>query len=243
MRYIIKRNADYFLSQQNKNKPNSPTAATKAWSRFNYKPATVKICLKEQFGLCCYSEISLDHFDIIGLDGRCVSNNTGYHLEHIEPKSRAPYRTFEHNNLAVSAISSSHLKTLDKKDVFGGHFKKRRYSDTSFISPLMKNAQDYFHFEISGKIVPKASLPNKREKAKARLTIYILNLNAPILVHWRMTWITALSKIIAESDIEIIEQMAELELSPIGQHLRPFHTAQKQLFGKIGESICQKYNI
>ncbi|HKN05536.1 MAG TPA: retron system putative HNH endonuclease [Buttiauxella sp.] len=243
MRYIIKGNPDYFLSQQNKSKPNSPAKAQKAWSRFNYKPATVKVCLIEQYGLCCYSEISLNHFDIFGYDGNCISKDTGYHLEHIEPKSLAPHKTFEHNNLALSAISSANLKTIDKRDVFGGHFKKRRYSQTSFISPLMENAQDYFHFEISGRVVPKASLPNRREKAKARLTIYILNLNAPILINWRMVWISAMSKIIDESDIEVIEQMAELELSPIGHYLRPFHTAQKQLFGKIGDRVCQRYNI
>jgi hypothetical protein len=117
------------------------------------------------------------------------------------------------------------------------------FSNVSFISPLMSNSQEYFHYEISGKVVPKASINNKREKAKARLTIYILNLNSPVLVHWRKIWMTELSKLIDENDLNVIKQIADLELSPIGNTLRPFHTAQKQLFGKIGEQVCNKYGL
>ncbi|HHQ6594783.1 TPA: retron system putative HNH endonuclease [Serratia fonticola] len=238
MRHITKGSSDYYLSQKNKHKPNTADDATRAWSRFSHKDATVKRCLNEQFFLCCYSEICLNNrFPIMGNEGIVVSNDYGYHLEHIEPKSLTPQKTFEHNNLTVSAISSSSLQSLDKKDVFGGHAKLSRYSNTSFISPLMTNSQDYFHYEASGKVVPKESLKNKREKAKARLTIYLLNLNAPVLVHWRKIWISALSKLIDESDPDVIKQIAELELSPIGKSLRPFHTAQRQLFGKIGDNV------
>ncbi|WCG91888.1 TIGR02646 family protein [Proteus terrae] len=241
MRHIIKGKANYYLSQKNKNKPNTKEEARIAWKRFNYKEATVKACLIEQFGLCCYSEICLNnHFHIMGDDGVTVNCDYGYHLEHIEPKSLVPQRTFDHNNLAVSAISSDNLKYLNRKDVFGGHIKLSRYNRTSFISPLMENSQDYFHYEISGKIVPKETLKNRREKAKARLTIYLLNLNAPVLVEWRRVWVSALSKIIVDNnnDLNVIKQIAELELSPIGNSLRPFHTAQRQLFGKIGDAIC-----
>ncbi|EIX9148764.1 MULTISPECIES: retron system putative HNH endonuclease [Enterobacteriaceae] len=239
MRHIIKGGADYFLSQKNKNKPNTADDATRAWSRFKYKDATVKRCLNEQFFLCCYSEICLNNrFPIMGSEGIVVSTDYGYHLEHIEPKSLNPHKTFEHSNLIVSAISSSSLHLLSRKDVFGGHAKLSRYSNTSFISPLMANSQDYFHYEASGRVVPKESLNDKREKAKARLTIYLLNLNAPVLVHWRKVWISALSKLIDESDPQVIRQMAELELSPVGNALRPFYTAQRQLFGKIGDGIC-----
>lgn len=244
MRHITKGSADYYLSQRNKRKPRTHDEATSAWSGFRHKEATVKRCLNEQFFLCCYSEICLNnHFPIIGSEGIVVSNDYGYHLEHIEPKSLTPQKTFEHNNLTVSAISSSTLQSLDRRDVFGGHAKLSRYSDTSFISPLMENSGDYFHYESSGKVVPKTSLISKREKARARFTIYLLNLNAPVLVHWRKVWISALSKVIDESEPDVIKQIAELELSPIGQSLRPFHTAQRQLFGKIGESICNNNNV
>ncbi|EKN6414446.1 TIGR02646 family protein [Yersinia enterocolitica] len=244
MRHIIKRDSDYYLSQRNKSKPNTAADATSAWKNFNYKEATVKRCLNEQFFLCCYSEICLSNrFSIMGSEGITVSQDYGYHLEHIEPKSLTPQKTFEHSNLAVSAISSSHLRLLDKKDVFGGHAKLSRYNNISFISPLMTNSQDYFHYETSGKVVPKESLKDKREKAKARLTIYLLNLNSPVLVDWRKIWISSLSQIIDESEVHVIKQIAELELSPIGNSLRPFHTAQRQLFGTIGDDVCKKNNV
>lgn len=244
MRHITKGDSDYFLSQRNKNKPQTADSATKAWGRFRYKEATAQRCLSEQYFLCCYSEICLNHhYPIMGNEGIVVSTDYGYHLEHIEPKSLAPHKTFEHNNLAVSAISSSNLLFLSKEDVFGGHAKLSSYNINSFISPLMAKSQEYFHYEASGKVVPKISLRDKRERAKARLTIYLLNLNAPILIHWRKTWISALSRLIDESDVDVIKQMAELELSPIGKSLRPFHTAQRQLFGKLGDSICKKNNL
>ncbi len=244
MRHITKRGSDFYLSERNKSKPNTADEATSAWSNFRYKAPTEKLCLSEQFFLCCYSEICLSNrFPIMGNEGVSVSYDYGYHLEHINPKSLAPQKTFEHNNLIVSAISSSGLLFLDRKDVFGGHAKRTRYSDTSFISPLMANSQDYFHYEASGKVVPKESLKNKREKAKARLTIYLLNLNAPVLVGWRKIWISSLSKLIDESDLDVIRQMAELELLPIGNSLRPFHTAQRQLFGKIGDAVCNGMKI
>lgn len=244
MRHITKGRADYFLSQKNKHKPNTAEDAIRAWSRFKHKEATVKRCLNEQFNLCCYSEICLNnHFPIMGSEGIAVSSDYGYHLEHIEPKSLTPQKTFEHNNLIVSAISSSNLSLLSKKDIFGGHAKLSKYSRNSFISPLMANSHNYFHYETSGKIVPKESLNDKREKAKARLTIYLLNLNAPVLVHWRKVWISALSKLIDESEPDVIKQIAELELLPIGKSLRPFHTAQRQLFGTIGDSVCNNNNI
>lgn len=244
MRHITKGNADYFLDERNKSKPSSAEEATTAWSRFDYKQNTVRVCLIEQFSLCCYSEVSLnERFPILGEQGMVVSSYYGYHLEHVEPKSSAPQKTFEHSNLMVSAISSEGLKSLDKKDVFGGHAKLKMFSNTSFINPLMLNSQDYFHYEISGKVVPKASINNRREKAKARLTIYMLNLNSPVLVQWRRIWITEMSNLIDEHDLEAIGQMADLELSPIGNALRPFHTAQKQLFGKIGEQVCKRYDL
>ncbi|HCQ7773783.1 retron system putative HNH endonuclease [Enterobacter kobei] len=244
MRHITKTNGDYYLSQRNKNKPKTCIEARSAWSRFGHKNATAKICLKEQYGLCCYSEICLqDQFDIIDSDGLGINIDYGYHIEHIEPKSKVPLKTFEHTNLALSAINSGYLRALDKKDVFGGHFKINRYSVQAFISPLFVNAQDYFHYEASGRIVPKDSLPSRREKAKARFTIYLLNLNAPVLVNWRKVWLGILTKLIEENDYDVLREIADLELSPVNGSLRPFHSAQKQFFGKLGEDVCKKNNL
>lgn len=245
MRTIKKNLPCRALAERNINPPTNHLQATKAWGRFRrHKSSVTRACYKEQFGLCCYSEISLDNvFSIRKLDNTELSRALGSHIEHIEPKSRNPRKTFEHTNLALSAIDDPSKRKLLKADVFGGHAKQKMYHATSFISPLLNNCSQYFHYETSGRVVPKASLPTQREKAKARLTIYILNLNSPILVEWRKVWLTELSKIIDESSIQALEHIADVELGPTNHLLRPFHSAQKQMFGEIGARVCAKYNL
>lgn len=243
----MKTSPDRLLNSRNiTNPPSTQSEASKAWERFRYKNKTREICYREQFGLCGYSEISIDNkYPILDVQGNEVSRNLGAHLEHVEPKSRTPLKTFEHSNLIISAIDDVKSRNLVKKDVFGGHHKLKMFSDTSFVSPLWENCQEYFYFESStGKVIPSESLPSRREKAKARLTIYILNLNAPILVNLRKTWLKQLDQLIlsAESKKEISE-LAELELSPINGTLRPFHSAQKQMLGKLGIQICQSIGV
>lgn len=245
MRTIKKILPCHALAERNKRPPTNHLKATFAWNRFRrHKPSVTRTCYQEQFGLCCYSEISLDNvFSILRLDNTELSRALGTHIEHIEPKSRNPRKTFEYTNLILSAIDDPSKRNLLKVDVFGGHAKQKMYHATSFISPLLNNCSQYFHYETSGKVVPKASLPTQREKAKARLTIYMLNLNSPILVEWRKVWLTELSKIIDESSIQALEHIADAELGPTNNLLRPFHSAQKQMFGAIGTRVCEKYNI
>lgn len=226
--------------------PTTEAEATKAWGKFRHKIGTRCKCLDEQFGLCGYSEISIDNkYPIINHEGKVVSRLLGAHLEHVEPKSSVPSRTFDHSNLIISAIDDIKARSLLKQDVFGGHHKLKRYSETSFVSPLWKNCRDYFYFESStGKVIPNSTLPNRREKAKARLTIYILNLNAPILVNLRKIWLKQLDELIlSATSTQELHDLAELELSPINGTLRPFHSAQRQILGKIGNQICQTLGI
>jgi uncharacterized protein (TIGR02646 family) len=244
MRAIKKKNSDRHLENRHKKPPTTAQKATRAWNGFRYTGQSAKACYKEQYGLCGYSEISIDNlYPIIDMHSTEISRTLGSHLEHVEPKSKNPQRTFDHSNLILSAIDDVKAQQLLKPDVFGGHHKQKMYSASSFISPLNNNCEDYFHYETSGKIVPKATLPSRREKAKARLTIYILNLNAPILVNWRKNWLSSLDSIIESLDGNALYNFAELELSPIKDTLRPFHTAQKQLFGVLGKTICQINNI
>ncbi|GAA81348.1 TIGR02646 family protein [Pseudoalteromonas sp. SR43-7] len=241
MRRIKKGVANRHLESRHMEPPQTHEQATKAWDRFQgeRKRATKNLCYEEQFGLCGYSEISLDNiFPIIDDSNYEISRNLGIHIEHVEPKNINPQRTFDHTNLIASAIKDIKANNLIKKDVFGGHAKLKWFNEISFISPLLENCCDYFHYETTGKVVPKESLPTRREKAKARLTIHKLNLNAPILVNWRNVWLKALEEIIDESDEASLSLIAETELLPINGLLRPFHSAQRGLFGKIGERIC-----
>lgn len=246
MRNIQKTSADRYLNSRNNNPPTTEQEATKAWGRFRQKNRTREICFKEQYGLCGYSEISIDNkYPVIDEYGQEISKVLGSHLEHVEPKSSQPHRTFDHTNLIISAIDDIKARNLVKRDVFGGHRKLRRFSQTSFVSPLWPNCRKYFHFESStGKVVPSSNLPNRREQAKARLTIYILNLNAPILVHLRKTWLKQLDELVlSASSTKELYDLAELELSPINGALRPFHSAQRQLLGNLGDQICQKLGL
>ncbi|MEZ9852278.1 TIGR02646 family protein [Vibrio breoganii] len=238
MRYIAKSNPDRHLIAKNNKKPRTASDATKAWGRFRFKSSTSDKCFDEQFGLCCYSEISIDNrVPILDSHQNELSRDLGRHIEHVEPKSKNPSKTFDHNNLLLSAISDVKANNLSTEDVFGGHAKQGYYSSSWFISPLNQNVKEYFHYETSGRVVPKESLPSRRERAKARLTIHILNLNAPILVQWRRTWLVELTNMIDSYDIDQVKLLAEVELMPYGSRLRPFHSAQRQVFGSIGEKV------
>ncbi len=231
MRHIFKQTADYRLAKRHMNPPTAEREAEAAWGNFRgerLQPTRDK-CLEEQYGLCGYSEIDLK------------GSGLGMHFEHLEPKSRNPARTFDHNNLILSAINTENQRILAKQDVFGGHAKLKWYHPNAFIHPLLPNCRDYFHYETSGRVVPKAQLP-RRERAKARLTIYRLNLNAPILVNKRKVWLAEADYWINEfaNDPDALRNFAEMELLLTANRLRPFHSAVRQLLGRLGEEVTQE---
>lgn len=242
MRFISKTLPHRFLVQRNQTPPTTHTEATNAWGNFRQSKYTRDKCIQEQYGLCGYSEVDLSNdTPILDLASEEISRCLGTHLEHVEPKSRNPQRTFDHNNLIVSIIDDIKYRGLVKADVFGGHAKLKWYSEQSFIHPLSHNCRDYFHYETTGLIVPKLSFP-RRERAKARLTIYKLNLNAPLLVVWRRNWLSQMDLLINEllNDTDALKNLAELELLPSNQKLRPFHSGQRQLFGTVGRQVIHE---
>lgn len=226
--------------------PVSASDATRAWNNFRSrgKLATQLICLSEQFYLCGYSEIDLaNHTPILGADGTEIARSLGIHLEHVEPKSSNPGRTFDHSNLIACAIDDASARGLLRLEVFGGHAKLRWHSQY-FISPLMPNCRDYFFFESStGKVVPRKNMV-RRDQAKARLTIYKLNLNSPVLMLWRKTWLMETESIINSllDNPDALRHFCSNELLPLNGRLRPFHSAQRQLFGRLGEEICMQHS-
>ena len=110
MRAIHKGEADYQLQQRHQNPPISAAEARSAWSNFRGEryARTRDKCLDEQYGLCGYSEIGLDDQDpVIDDQGQTLSRPLGIHLEHVEPKSHNPARTFDHSNLIACAIDDA----------------------------------------------------------------------------------------------------------------------------------------
>lgn len=235
MRAIFKREANHLLARRHQTPPATSEEARRSWKNFRgqRKKATQNRCLHdEQYSLCAYSEIPL-------VDGTGRNQGLGAHLDHIEPRSTNPNRTFDHTNLIVSAIDDEALGQLARHDVFGGHARLEWWNPDAFIHPLRPNCARYFHYEASsGRVVPNTNMP-RRDRAKARLTIYKLNLNAAILVNWRRTWLAQKAELIETflDQPEILKQLARQELLPHEGILKPFHSAVSQLFGSIAEEI------
>jgi hypothetical protein len=126
MRAISKQGGGgYHLATAHENPPQDKDQATSRWGRYEYKEPLRRSLLEEQFFLCCYSEIRADR---LGLD---------YHIEHIQPKSSYPQRTFDYQNLAASALDSGGDLLVFKaqgEEIFGGHAKLDDYDHNLFIS-------------------------------------------------------------------------------------------------------------
>jgi len=199
-----------------------------AWHNFQYKSDTRGACLLEQFHLCAFSEVVLD------------DNDLGMHLDHVRPKSKFPDKTFDHTNLLLSAFGSDQLKGIAKSDVFGGHYRGNRYSSVGFISPLRVDCRTYFHYASNGEIQPALELTQAGAR-KARYSIAILNLNAPLLVARRRRWLEELEQAIdlLLAAPQALDFFAEAELCDTQGILRPFHSAVRQRFGVRGESIIR----
>lgn len=227
--YQLKNRQNNYLAELATGKAAMPT---NAWRNFQHFEGTVDACWSEQFGLCAFSEVVLD------------DNDLGMHLDHIEPKSLNPARTFDHTNLLLCAISSERLQYLPKSDVFGGQFRRNAYSASDFIHPLWPDSRRFFHYTVDGLIEPALGLPASDAK-KADYTITLLNLNSPLLVNRRRRWLEELESEIDKllNSPEALERFADAELCPTNGRLRPFHSAARERFGTLGETIMQNHCV
>ena len=227
MRSITKiGDGGYQLNRSHENPPTTSDQATSRWRSFGYKAEVTQCLLAEQFGLCAYSEVRPDQ---LGL---------GAHIEHIEPKSANPARTFDYSNLVLSALSSDDLQKIDKADVFGGHAKLSQYDALLFISCLQSDCARYFVYLSNGNVEPARTL-DPSEISKAQYTIDLLNLNSPYLVTQRKNWIDELDELIDEhiqKDMSL-PHLAAIDLVPFNYILSPFFTATRQRFGQLAEQL------
>lgn len=234
MRYIKKGNPDFNLGKRHVSPPQSKDEATSAWSNYYASKArkTLERCLQEQLGLCGYSEIDLSERDLN------IFNHLGVHIEHVEPKSLNPPRTFDHTNLIACAIDNENEKEIIKDDLFGGKFKLGWYEPIYFIHPLMPDCDSYFFFQSDGCIVPNINR-SPIDQEKAQITIERLNLNSSILVVWRKNWYKETSEIIDGllDDMEALKSFAYTELGLTSCLIRPFYSMLVQQFGNIGKQI------
>lgn len=231
MKYIAKRNRQVqCLHDANQSPPTSSQQAKDQWKDFRSKRELTNILLKEQLGLCAYTELRPDEVDI------------GTHLEHVKPKSKKYELTFDYKNLVVSALSSDDLgNPTHKGDLFAGHAKGNHYDIKQFMSPLSaKNKKSYFLYQSNGKVVPSPK-KSKRYQKKAQHTINILKLNASYLVSQRRRWIEELDDLIDSyiDDGVPISDLAITYLIPRDQLLERFFSATRQRFGRVAETLLK----
>ncbi|HGS4620255.1 TPA: retron system putative HNH endonuclease [Vibrio cholerae] len=229
MRAITKRgDGGYHLNCSHQNPPLTADQASSRWSSFGYKSELTECLLAEQYGLCCYSEIRPE---LLGL---------GTHIEHIEPKSINPARTFDYANLVLSALSSDDLNKIDKSEVFGGHAKLSQYDAISFVSCLHADCAKYFVYLSNGYVEPSRSL-TLAERSRAQFTIDLLSLNSPYLVNQRKNWLDELDELIDEhiQNNMSLHCLASVDLIPTNNKLSPFFTATRQHFAQIAEQVLE----
>ena len=231
MRNITKLgDGGYHLNRSNASPPISRQQASSRWNSFKHKTNVSGFLNTEQYGLCAYSEIRPD---FVGLET---------HIEHIQPKSNYPLRTFDYHNLVLCALSDQDLKDRARDDIFGGHAKLGNYDENQFISPLQNDCHQYFIYLSDGRIEPNNKL-TLQERDKAQYTIDLLNLDSPYLINQRKKWLDELDNLIDEhiQNDHSLYHLACVELIPTNQKLNPFFTATRQFFQNIAEQVLNDH--
>lgn len=147
------------------------------WKNYRHKGAIQVNLLTAQYHICPYCEVELIRHE----------GHVGYHIEHIEPKSKQPSKTFDYKNLLLSCFTDQaelNKNNIDKTSLCCGHFKDDNFCPELFIDPSKTQCENFFQYEPDGEIVPLDSL-TRDEKAKALYTINRLNLNSTRLTRER----------------------------------------------------------
>lgn len=230
MRFIAKQgDGGYQLNRSNAKPPATAGEAQSRWSGFNFKKEVSGYLIREQYGLCAYSEIRPDRAAI------------GTHIEHVEPKSQNPSRTFDYSNLVLSALSHDDLKR-NSVDVFAGHAKGSRYNAVEFISCLQSDCSKFFVYLSNGNVEPARGL-SKVDMERVLYTIDLLSLNCPYLIAQRKNWLDELDELIDAhiNNDQSLECLAAVDLIPLNNLLSQFFTATRQRFSHIGEKVLADY--
>ena len=242
MRTIAKNlNSLGYRPLQGRKSPTTSDEATRAWEKFGNKSSVLNALLDEQYHLCCYSEVRADEEEL------------GYHIEHIENKSRNPARTFDPNNLAASAINSdfgfARLKLQPdglNKNLFGGH-ASRKVQDVDmalFIHPYHPNSAAFFQYLSDGRIIAHPDLGESTPAyAQADYTIAQLNLNSSYLKTLRKNWWQELSDTADVPNFlpDNLGQLAQTDLLPTNGKLNRFFSLTRQFYGPLAEQILTQH--
>lgn len=123
------------------------------------------------------------------------------HIDHFRKQALYPNLIFEWNNYVVDS----------KDDTYGARYKDNvvcnQTDNERLINPVVENAQQFFKYELSGKMVPMDGLGDV-EKQRANYTIDSFNLNEGSLMERRKSILNLdLSSFEGLTDHEILEAL------------------------------------
>jgi uncharacterized protein (TIGR02646 family) len=221
------------LTTAHANPPQVAANATSRWRGHGHKGVLQQSLLDEQYYLCCYSEIRADQLAL------------GYHIEHVQPKSAYPLRTFDYQNLAASALDSKvdlHEFKVQNFEVFGGHAKQDKYDHSKFVSCHQSDCARFFAYLSDGRVVPAFNLKTPTDIAKADYTIQTLNLNSPYLRAMRELWWNELDDLFIEHQKKgwSIKHLIALDLIPSSGKLSRFFSITRNFFGSAAEQVLKQ---
>ena len=145
------------------------------------------ILYQEQHGLSGYTEAPIGY--------------ENSHIDHFKKQTLYPSLIFEWNNYVVDS----------KDDTYGARYKDNvvcnQTDNERLINPVVENAQQFFKYELSGKMVPLDGLGDV-EKQRANYTIDSFNLNEGSLMERRKSILNLdLSSFEGLTDYEILEAL------------------------------------
>ena len=202
--------------------------SNRAWENFVADPIAYsqakQSLLGEQNHLCCYCESAIE--------------DSGSHIEHYEPRSRAQSRIFEYENLACSCNGS-----VDR-DRHCGHRKGSAYDDRLFINPSVDNSGELFSYDTNGGIDATKGI-FADDATRVNYMIQTLNLDCARLTGMRRSHARGIVQIVEgflNSDArDQLEEMALYYLIPNeAGHLQRFYSLSAQLFGNCGINILDE---
>ena len=166
---------------------------------------------EEQQGLCCYCELEV------------AKNNS--HIEHMEPRSRNPARTYDYSNLAVSCNGGTkehcgHYKDDSHKN------RNHAWDGMRFKPPHDQTTSGLFHYLQDGSISS-----TKEDMTKAIYLIGYLGLDCPRLTERRRMHAQALIDTLGEQpDPDVLAWLSQDYLQPDASgHLKQFYSLSKAI--------------
>jgi len=133
-------------------------------------------------------------------------------------------------------ISSS---GCDPQPISCGHAKKGKFNPLFFIKPTNQDCEDYFFYELDGRIIANPDLNDPAKLAQVNYTITLLNLNCRRLKRERKDLIVEGLNVVNDllSNRDALSNFANCELDEFNGKNRSYFTTRQQYFQAFTRSI------